>query len=404
MKFLPRHLFPILLVTTCGMAGYAVGHLRISAKGNPLAESGSSDSRRTHTREQRSEESPAENFRRLIVDRKNEENLWKVVSRLPAAEIPEALRILREARAITVSRTMEDKRLAEIESALYYRWAEFDPVAARADVAALPGAPDQQAKSKQDELMKSVLNAWMKTDPDAAYRSVKDQYHFSYMGRDMLVKTWTAENVFENLKRFPENNEDLLGEYCVSIVRKENQRNAMLKALQDQTEFKDRDWGYMRLFREWASTDFPAAIAEAKKVDRPGFEQSVLEEGLKGQPAVALRWAVSQNISPDAGQSWWVGYDRWLYSDAADARQWLENQAPAWEANGHFEAVAMFRIQQLSKQEKIDLKTEQPVWTALVSKWKSQDPEAAEKWLNGAWAKGQGIPQILSAKGDQGDK
>ncbi|GAA5125451.1 hypothetical protein GCM10023212_27190 [Luteolibacter yonseiensis] len=339
----------------------------------------------------------------MILDRKNEENLWKVVSRLPAAEIPEALRILREARAITASRTMEENRLDEIESALYYRWAESDPAAAQADVAAMPGAPDEQAGAKRNKLMKSVLNAWMKTDPDAAYRSVKDQYYFSHMGRDMLVKTWTAQNVFENLKRFPDKEKDLFASYCAEAAKREDSRNAMLKALKERPDIPDRDRGYGLLFREWTRTDLPAAMAEAKNVDLPGFEKIVLENGIQMQPAAALRWAAGKNIPPD-GRTWWEGYSSWISSDTADAEQWLEKQAPVWEEAGHFEAVAMLRIQQLSKQDKIDLKTEQPIWTALVSKWKSQDLEAAEKWLNGAWAEGQSIPRILSAKGDQGDQ
>ena len=98
-----------------------------------------------------------------------------------------------------------------------------------------------------------------------------------------------------------------------------------------------------------------------------------------------------------------MGYSRWLESDKAEAKSWLDEQAPAWETAGHFEAVAVLRIQELGMEEKIDIEAVQPIWTALMAKWKSQDPEAAEKWLNGE-GKGQGIPRILSAKGNQGDK
>ena len=313
-------------------------------------------------------------------------------------DIPEALRQVREAQALTGSRTNGQKRLDEIESALYFKWAESDPVAALADVSAMSMPVDGYAGATRIDLVESVLAAWMRVGANAAYRAVKDHQDFGYAGRNMLVQTWTAENVFENLKLFPDKHEDLLGWYCVAASKDEGQRNAMLTALEGQPEMQHRDWAYFLLFRDWAYRDFPAAMTEAKKHDQPGLEQHVLEDGLNQQPAATMRWAVSQNIPPD-GREWREGYRNWLRFDSADAERWLEEQAPAWEDAGHFAAVADFRTEQLSLSEKINKDVAKPIWVALMTKWESKDPEAAAKWLDGESAHAQGIPNILKWKG-----
>lgn len=398
MKSLPLRWLAPLLVAACGVAGYQLGKADVSMRGSVGGDKKIPRGERKLTRDLRAKASPLGDFKGLILDRKNEVGIWKVVSRLPSTDIPEALRSLREARSVTVSRTPAERRLAEIESALYYRWAESDPVAALADVSAMPGPPDRKSNTMRVELLKAVLGAWMRTDPDVAYRAVKDEHEFSYVGRDLLVRTWTAENAFENLKRYPDKYKDLFGWYCVAAAQDEGQRDAMLKALREQPDLQDRDVGYTMLFREWVGSDVPAAMAEAKKLDRPGFEQSVLGDALKEQPAIALPWAVSQNIPPD-GQAWSLGYSRWLSSNRRDAEKWLEEQAPAWETSGHFQTVADFRTEQLSSFEKIDLNVHQPVWIDLMTKWKAKDPEGAEKWLNSPKARGQGISNILTGKG-----
>lgn len=387
------------MIGACGVAGYAAGSAgKPARKSTADGQVAISRAERPASRERRTEEDVAENFKKLLSGSSRETEIWKVVSRLPVAGIPEALRQLCEAQVVTGRGSISEQRLKEIESALYFKWAESDPVAALADVSAMPGPPDQKAMSKRKALLESVLAAWMHTDPNAAYRAVKDHKDFGYVGRNMLVQTWTAENVFENLKLFPDKHEDLLGWYCVAAAKDDDQRNAMLTALKERPEMLDRDWGYSLLFRSWAQTDFIPAMAEAKKHDRPGLENQVFEDGLNSQPAATMRWAVSQNIPP-GGRRWMEGYSNWLRFDAADAKGWLEEQAPAWEKAGHFAAVADFRTAQLSLSEKIDMKAVQPVWVALMTEWRNKDPEAAEKWLNGDIVHSQGIPGILKWKG-----
>jgi len=389
----------LILIGLSAAAGFAVGNM--TKPGEPSVEQGQTAARRTERSQTppRAHPEPFDEFRSLLSPDSRETDIWKVVSRIPPDKIPGTLTLLRETLSHTSGESAGADRLAEIESALFFHWTESDPAAALADVSKLPGPPDQVAIQRRDALLQSVLSAWMRMDPNAAYRAVKDHKDFSYIGRDMLVATWTAENVFENLKLFPDKNRDLLGWYCVAAAKDEGQRNAMLKALKELPDMKDRDWAYFMLFRDWAYRDFDAAVAEAQKHDRPGLVEHVLEDGFQGQPAAAMRWAADHHIPP--GGAWWSeSYGKWLVFDPQGAGQWLEEQAPAWEKAGHFAAVADFRAEQLSRSEKIDKKAVQPVWAALMKDWKIKDPEAAETWLDGETARSQGISSILEWKED----
>jgi hypothetical protein len=387
MKCPPLRWLAPLLIGACGLAGYAVRSAGIYGVNGESRERKISRVDEKTPRELRAEDTPFADFKRLLLGARHETDIWKTVSRLPSASISDALRALRETRVKTPGRTEADYRLDEIESALYYHWAESDPAAALADVSAMPGPPDDDATEARKALLESVLAAWMRTDPNAAYRAVKDHKDFGYVGREMLVQTWTAENVFENLKLFPEKNEDLFGAYCAAAAVDEGQRNAMLKALKEQPDMKDRDWGYFILFRKWAYTDFPAAMAEAKKHDLPGLENRVFEDGIKHQAAATMRWAVSRNIPP-GGSRWESGYNNWLAKDAADATKWLEEQAPAWIRDGHISAVAGFRAVQVStvflERAGEDKDAAAKKLVEVMEEWRAKDPQAAAKWLDTA--------------------
>jgi hypothetical protein len=386
MKFSAKSWLGALLICICGVAGYTVGSTGTEVQKNVATEVAKIFRRpRSLQRERRVEENIFETFRRLLAKDSKESNLWKVVSRLPKAAIPEALKELRAAKLLTATGSSEERRLEEIESALYFHWAETNPQAALADVSAMPGKPDQVAQMKRHALLSSVLASWMRTDANAAYRAVKDHDDFGYTGRDMLVQTWTAENVFEKLELFPDKNRDLLGWYCVAASKDEAQRNAMLTALKEKIVMDDRDWGYCLLFRAWAQRDFPAAIAEAKKHDHPGLENQLTIDGLSSQPAATMRWAVSQKIPP-GGPSWDQGYSEWLMYDPADAQRWLDEQAPAWIRSGYTATVASFRARQLNRKlpEQIDDEAAGKKLIDLVDDWKTKDPKAAAKWLETA--------------------
>ena len=392
-----------LLIGACGVAGYAAGGGWDGVrKMDPVAKPDISHGPRTLPREQRGrrvEEDVFENFKSLLSGGSKETDIWKVVSRLPVAAIPDALKELRAAQAVTASHCREARRLDEIESALYFHWAELDPVAALADVAEIPKSFEASAQIRKSRLVSSVLAAWMRTGAETAYWAVKDDEEFGYIGRDMLVQTWTPGNVFENLAKHPDKHRDLLGWYCVAAARSPFRRDAMLTALREQPKMKDRDWGYQLLFRSWGYNDFNSAMAGAEAQNLPGMITQLMRDNLETRPQKVMPWAAKNNLPP-GGPLWEQGYHEWLGFDGPGARRWLGEQAPVWESKGHSAAVAGFLAQDLANAETMKFTADQEAaarkLTELVARWKNNDPAAAAKWLETA---PEAARELLTGKG-----
>ncbi len=396
--------FPILgvvVIGLCGVGGYSMGR---TARGDAYRAEISRESAvivdRPSPRDRRTEEDPVAGFRGLLEAGSRETDVWKVISRLPGAAIPEALRRVAEARGAAASGTEETKRLDEIEAALYFHWAESDPQAALAAAVAIPETHEMMAGIRRENLLKSVMAAWMRTDPNAAYRAVKDDEKLEYYGRDQLVRTWTPANVFENLELYPETQDLLLGWYCLGTATDPASRNAMLAALKEQPEMAHRDWGYQLLFRGWGQTDFHAAMTEAQAQQLPKIVKQLVKDNISHNPALALPWAVKNNLPPD-GKSWEEGYQFWLRTDGPGARKWLAEQAPAWESSGHTDVVAGF----LAKEYGLSIATQHAATqeaarkrlSDFMEKWQTKDPEAAGNWLETAPPP---IREIFAGEGD----
>ncbi|RYD21375.1 MAG: hypothetical protein EOP88_11635 [Verrucomicrobiaceae bacterium] len=377
----------VFLIGACGLGGYAAG-----GGFDGVAEPQAQVEQETRTREHTG--SPArrvelDDFARFeeLLDGGKDTDIWKAVSRLPKETLPDAFRRLREKRAITASDSPDAQWLDDIESALYFHWAELDPQAALADVVAFPETTDESERTRKGQLMKSVLTAWMRTDPNAAYRSVKDDEKLEYYGRDLLVRLWKPENVFENLKLYPENHQLLLGWYCGAAAEDPVKRNAMLVALKEQKDMQHRDWAYLLLFRSWGYSDFGSAMAEAEAQQLPGTVKQLIQDNLRSNPWQVLPWSSTKDIPP-GGPRWEEGYSQWLDMDGPSAREWFNKQAPLWESKGHSAAVAGFLAQDLddSQQNKSSDGEEAAAknLTELMNRWKGKDPATAAKWLETA--------------------
>lgn len=383
----PARWLGTLLIVGCGVAGYAAGGgFRGTGKSAGEATAMVGKRERPDLPGKRIELDDFVRFEELLKGN-GETDIWKAVSRLPADRLPEAIKRLREIRAVTASGTHDDERLDEIESALYFHWAEIDPQAALADVVTIPKSTDQDEISHKGLLMTSVLTAWMRTDPNAAYRAVKDDEDLEYYGRDLLVKLWKPENVFENLKLYPENHQLLLGWYCGETANDPVKRNAMLQALKEQPQMQHRDWAYLLLFRCWGYQDFDAAMTEAENQNRAGTVKQLMQDNLNRNPDKVLSWAATKDIPP-GGPLWEEGYRNWLVFDQGKAREWFEKQAPLWESKGHDTAVAGFLSQELDNSQATKSasgeETANKNLTAFMNRWKGKDPAAAAKWLDTA--------------------
>lgn len=372
--------FPIQAVSAvliCGLLGFGFGKLWKPdevPQSQPVSES-ARPIRPTAT----ARTAPMEEFQSLLAPLSKEIDIWKVVSRIPPDQIQQAIREVEKRRQQGTYLPRE----REILSALYFHWAESDPMAALADVSSQPKS------FERTDLVKSVLAAWMRNDPDEAYRSVKDHKDFEYYGRTMLVQTWTPENVFENLERHPDKHQDLLGWYCASLAKKPEARDAMLKALQENPQMKNGDWAKFLLFRSWGYNDFDAAIAKAEELKSQEMVSLLVKDNASqafGAPKV-FKWAARNHVPP-GGPDWEKGYYEWLGYDGANARAWLVEQAPVWENEGQFAAAASFLAQDYSNA--LDMKFDSERESAqqrlhdLLDRWRTKDPQAAAKWLDTA--------------------
>ena len=390
----------VLLIAVCSAAGYAVGNAhRGIAKTNAPPEVARRKSDRPVQQERRTELDPMENFSRLLAGDNRETDIWKVVSRIPPERIQEAIREVAELE----KQGTYLARKNEILSALYFHWAENDPKAA---LAGLPTEPRDSLDSYHWRgLAMSVLTAWTRMDPEAAFSAGKAHANkdFYYMGRDLLVQTWTPENVFQNLDRHPEHRKDLMGWYCASLTTKPEAREAMLNRLKDNPFMEDADTVNFMLFRAWGYEDFDAAVASAKQFYPPTGLKRIIEDNLAMQASKALPCAVEIDLPP-GGPKWEKGYAEWLGTNGAEARGWFRNLETTWELDGHADAAAAFLALDYANADQLNLAAEQADaadrFHRLVDRWQKKNPLAVRKWLDTAPAAAR---ELFNAKGGRNE-
>jgi RNA polymerase sigma factor (sigma-70 family) len=131
-----------LALIASAWTGHALGSARGREAAHPSAtrQPGPADPLATSANRGRMAQDPATDFARLLAG--EDRRTWAVVSRLDARSVPEWLAKLRAVQASTPHGSGEWQRLAEIESALYFHWADADPQAAWAELAAIPKSLD----------------------------------------------------------------------------------------------------------------------------------------------------------------------------------------------------------------------------------------------------------------------
>jgi len=207
----------------------------------------------------------------------DEGKIWRIVQRLSPKEIRDAL------AEITAKEKNGDYEAWL--SALYYRWAETDPMAA------LEHAKQLKGEFLSEAIGLAVLCSWMKRDPEGAYISVKKDDDFGHEARDMLVRTWNKDTVFENLRRFPDKEDAriLLGAYCFQSAGDPESRAHILAALDEKKDLIGRDWAYSLLYRSWLYKDPVTALAAVSHKPIPWLHQQMLRDGLNTRPGPTLK-------------------------------------------------------------------------------------------------------------------
>lgn len=338
-------------------------------------------------------------FSKFLRGKTQRTELLSIISRIPAASMPEAAAMLRElaekerGAIVDIRDWTEVAAWGEIANALYFHWAEMDPRAALADAMSSP------SEQRRHEAVCGVLTAWMRTDPFTAYEAVKDHPKLAYPARDMIVRLWTPENVFENAERYPNKRGDLLGWYAISHIDDVARRDAMLEELRARKSLKERSWVYSLLFRAWSQRDFGEAMAAAGREKIPSLEKQLVNETLTGpRSGEVFQWANANGRLP-SGPQWEKGYGTWLMTKPDEARQWFATESPKWIQSGRNDMVAGFLATDFSMSRKSLGTTETAATRALNGHWQtwsSADPKAAERWL------GTASPEVIAAlrKGD----
>ncbi len=339
---------------------------------NPLKKAGR-ESPRPMARDRSSPSvEPMREFRDELSPDAEEGKVWRIVQRLNPDEIRDAI------REITGRERQADYKTWL--SALYYRWAETDPMAA------LESARQLKGDFLAEEMGLAVLCSWMSRDAEGAYLSLKKDKDFKYEARDILVRTWNKDNVFDNLKRFPDKEDAriLLGAYCFESAGDPESRTQMIAALDANKDLTGREWAYSLLFRSWLYNDPVSALAAVSEKPIPWLHQQMLRDGLSNQPGPTLKWATERGLRP--GESMWQnGYRHWLMFEPEEARGWFTTQIPAWNERGDHRAVADFINQEIDNAQ---APKDDPIHRQLDERlarqmeiWRTHDPAAADAWL-----------------------
>lgn len=368
---------PVFLVLASGAAGWSAAKLSpgpqkeeseagkaVTEKARPLAKERSLSTL-----------APMKEFLAELSPAADDGKIWRIVQRLDPKYIPAAL--------AEIAAREDSRNYERWMSALYYRWAETDPMAAIGSAKQLVG------EHLQDSMALAVLSSWMAKDADAAYLALRNDKDFSHYARNMLVRTWNQETVFENLKRFPDEKDSqyLLGAYCYHSADDPASRDHMIAALAEKKDLPFRDWGYSLLYRSWLYQDPAKALAAVSEQPIPWLQQQMLKDGLSNQPAATLKWAAEKGLQP--GESIWQNaYRNWLVFEPAEARGWFAEQMPVWSERGDHRAVADFISQDIDNTTATkDEATRQQLNEQLAKQielWRQQDSAAADEWLAAA--------------------
>ena len=134
-----------LLVVACGIAGYMAGAPEYSPLSARQVLKWKSATREDGKDPRpRKIEDPMLEFSKFLRGETERTDLLSIISRIPAAKMPEAAAMLRgmaekdESAIVNVRDWNEVAAWNEIANALYFHWAEMDPRAALADAMSSP--------------------------------------------------------------------------------------------------------------------------------------------------------------------------------------------------------------------------------------------------------------------------
>ncbi|WP_367873943.1 hypothetical protein [Luteolibacter sp. Populi] len=273
---------------------------------------------------------------------------------------------------------------------LYFRWAELDPDAAMERALRLP-------EGHNHDFAQSVLSAWFKNDPEAAYRWCKSEPKRAerLSGSNMMGAMLLSEpsqsamakaTLLDKMTRYR-----VFGDAGTLAGRDTPEaRQAFLQSLGKYGD-EDRQLALKALLRSWGASEAREVLERWDEFGyhdpNPSFPEkdSILRRWGSREPEQALAW--TEEIPQAAGQPQQLDiYKRWVDSDPEAAARWLEGRDNA----GEYAALLVKQFHSATLKGTVSRSATQQVRQSREEAqrrhyqlWARQQPQAAAEWLNG---------------------
>ena len=265
-----RHAWAVVALGLAGVAGYGWGSVRQDMPQERERSLASKESRRGRAPEVRAESPVGREFVQAVIEGSvDERQQWRHVGSFTEAEVKSALAELEKLDRYLVGSW-------DLRAMLFYRWAEFDPVAANA--AAKEDAPKGPNWDNFSSSRQAVIAAWINQGGAvAAWDAVREEREIWACTRtvprevsDMLVASLSDRNDLAAMKealRFNDEEGLVAGGLVVAragrAIESPESRAAFLAAAAIHPDPWIQELARELLFKEWAEKDVPAARAGA---------------------------------------------------------------------------------------------------------------------------------------------
>ena len=373
----------VLLCVAVGTAGYWKG-LRIETPVSEVLQTsapaaGKSPPAQGRDKEVRDGRDKRERLKSLLaqpeVSRQASLEAWSIIRGMTMDEVEEAL---------ANARSQPDAGQSELQTMmLYFRWAQLDPEAA------IHASMTDRNPGFEAAVMDAALTAWMKRDPEAAYRFAVDNKDLSEVAPMMLARLLVGGGMTTALEKADQLGGELrkrvLKEFATAAGSDEESRRAFLDGLARHGTEQERVYAASALVLRWSESDPGAALTATGELEAASKSQSsdIFRRWMQRDPSAAIVWSVEHpGVLADATRV--TAYQR-LTSDnpeqAAVALAVLEKEPG-------FLASAVKRLQSTYDREGWspygnDTRLLAVTTTALrthFQRWQELDPAAASAW------------------------
>ena len=300
---------------------------------------------------------------------------WSIIRGMTMGEVNEAL---------ADARSQPDAGQSDLQiMMLYFRWAQLDPEAA------IEASLADRNPGFEAAVMNAALTAWMKRDPEAAYRFAVNNKDLAEAAPIMLARLLVGGDMSTALEKADQLGGDLrkrvIKEFATAGGSDEASRRAFLEELVRHGTEQERTDAASALVLRWSENDPGAALTATGELEAASKSQSseIFRRWMQRDPSAAMVWSVEHpGVLDDAARV--TQYERLTARDpakAAEALVILETQPGFME-----EAV-----------KKLQVSYDREGWTpygndskrqALTTKalrthfqrWQELDPMAASAW------------------------